>query len=125
MLSEVQEVCGRVVILAAGRIVADGTPLELAQDTEPLVHVTLRVSTPRITAQLLELASVRAVRPRGVGAQGMRGFTLEVTDRAQASQEVLRMVHAHPECELHELRHELPSLESVFLDRTESHMRSS
>ena len=125
VLSEVQEVCGRVVILAAGRIVADGTPLELAQDAKPLVHVTLRASTLEIGFELMELASVRLVRPRGANAEGMRGFTLEVTDRALASREVLQVVHAHPECELYELRHELPSLESVFLDRTESHMRSS
>ena len=42
VLSEVQETCRRVIILSAGRIVADGSPLDLAAAEDAQVTVTLR-----------------------------------------------------------------------------------
>ena len=47
VLSEVQALCRRVVILSRGRVVADGSPLDLAAAEREELRVTLRARGPR------------------------------------------------------------------------------
>ncbi|MCZ6598753.1 MAG: ATP-binding cassette domain-containing protein [Planctomycetota bacterium] len=117
ILSEVQETCRRVIILADGRIVADGSPIDLAENERAELRVTLRGAADGALEALGGVAGV--VAARATGADGERiGFTLEVDDRYAAAERVASLTHERGWI-LVELRHELPSLEQVFLRTTE------
>ena len=118
VLPEVQETCGRVVILARGRVVADGTPLELAADENPELRVTLEGAEAAATADLADLAGVVTARHLGADDAGRQGFALEVDRRADAVRALGELARARGWL-LFELRHERLSLEQVFLRRTQ------
>ena len=124
VLSEVQETCRRVVILSGGRVVADGTPLDLAEGERAELSVTLEAAGEEALAQLRTLPGVVAARATGVDGAGRRGIALEVEDRHAAARAVVEVVGARG-WGLLELRHELPSLEQVFLRRTQPSVPTS
>ncbi len=117
ILSEVQETCRRVVILAGGRIVADGTPLDLAENEKPELRLTLRGDDGGLLETLRAVDGVVAARSVGADGAGLLGFALEVEDRHAAAERVAALVQERG-LALVELRHELPSLEQVFLKQT-------
>jgi len=122
VLSEVQAVCRRVVILSRGRVVADGSPLDLAASEREALRVTVRGREARpeaVQAELEGVPGVVAVRPQGTDDEGRIGVELEVSDRNETAARVAGLVHARG-WTLIELRHELPTLEHVFLRRTEA-----
>jgi ABC-2 type transport system ATP-binding protein len=118
ILSEVQETCRRVIILAAGRIVADGTPLDLARGEPVTLHVTLRAPSVDLVTEFTNLEGVNAARSAGIDSEGRTGLALSVTDHLEIARAVARLA-AERGWELFELRPELPSLEQVFLQCTE------
>jgi len=120
VLAEVQETCTRVIILAAGRVVADGSPLDLAESENVELHVTLAASDSVIEAglRLGSLEGVSATRPLGSDAHGRQAIALAVDDRWAVAARVGELVQSEG-WTLLELRHDLPSLERVFLSRTE------
>jgi len=66
LLEEVEAVCSRAIIIARGRVLADGTPAELAERSRH--HNAVRVSMaggvdPNIRAELAALPGVAAVEP--------------------------------------------------------------
>jgi ABC-2 type transport system ATP-binding protein len=68
LLEEVEAVCSRAIIIAHGRILADGTPAELAQRSRH--HNAVRLVIPggagsHIRAELGALSGVAAVEPVG------------------------------------------------------------
>jgi ABC-2 type transport system ATP-binding protein len=80
ILEEMEAVCGRAIIIARGRIVADGTPRELAAMSKYHNAVTLRTrgKTPRDLAKQLEgLKGVGGVAPLAAeeGGGGLRIFS--------------------------------------------------
>ncbi len=121
-LAEVQETCSRVIILAAGRVVADGSTLDLAEAESVEVHVTLGTegaSRDVAVSVLGAVEGVGAVRVLGTDGAGRFALALSVTERFGASKRIAEVVRAEG-WELFELRHDLPSLERVFLRRTEA-----
>ncbi|MEL6716328.1 MAG: ATP-binding cassette domain-containing protein, partial [Planctomycetota bacterium] len=117
VLPEVEEVCRRVLIITGGRLVADG-PLEaLGEGAGDAVVATIVASEERA----LELfgAVTGAFSPRVVrrGEQGRLTLTFDVEDRFAAAESIARTA-ADASVALVELRHEVPTLERVFLDRT-------
>ncbi|HLY46535.1 MAG TPA: ABC transporter ATP-binding protein [Stellaceae bacterium] len=71
LLEEVEAVCSRAVIIARGRILADGTPAELAARSRyhNAVRLDLRDGPDSsIAGQLAGLAGVRSVEPADDGA---------------------------------------------------------
>ena len=118
ILSEVQETCRRVVILAEGRVVADGTPLDLAEGERAELFVTFEGADESTGGQLETIAGVDGVRTAGLDPAGRRGFSLEVDDRFAAAREIAELAVARGWTVV-ELRHALPSLEQVFLRRTQ------
>lgn len=117
VLGEVQEACRRVIILTAGRLVADGDPLELAAEEDAGLGVTLRGAPEDAAQELAELDGVVAARPLGADAGGRARYALAVEERFAAAEAVYRLA-ARRGWGLCELRHEVPSLESVFLRKT-------
>src|SRR5437588_7972541 len=65
LLEEVEAVCSRAIIIAHGRILADGTPAELAERSRHHNAVRLGVAAadPRVRADLARLPGVVAVEP--------------------------------------------------------------
>ena len=75
-LDEAQAVADRVVVLAGGRIVADGTPAEVAARAGGTL---IRVRTDAVPAELAALPGVRSVAD---GADGRATLTCGDADRA-------------------------------------------
>jgi ABC-2 type transport system ATP-binding protein len=72
LLEEVEAVCSRAIIIAHGRILADGTPAELAQRSHHHNAVRLGIAggaDANVRAELAALPGVAAVEPAG-GAAG-------------------------------------------------------
>jgi ABC-2 type transport system ATP-binding protein len=94
LLEEVEAVCSRAIIIARGRVLADGTPTELAERSRH--HNAVRVSMaggvdPNIRAEMAALPGVAAVEPvsdpEGDGLivfpRGGRPVVAEIADLAR------------------------------------------
>ena len=118
ILSEVQAVCSRVLILSKGALVAEGTPEQLSEKLSPGIRL-------RITA----LGSSDTVLPVVEAVPGITGvqlvseadgevtFTAETADTTDRRAEVSRAL-SEAGCTVLELTAENRSLEEVFLALT-------
>src|SRR5262249_11995091 len=107
---EVEALCERVIVIARGRVVGEGTPLELSARLGRRQRVVLRVDGPNedVVAVLAALPGVDRVE-RGGGALVV-GAAAD-GDPARAAGEAMQR-HGWP---IRELRQEAPDLEEVFL----------
>jgi len=117
VLPEVEEVCRRVVIIAAGQIVADGDILDLAHEERESLVVVVQAAEAEAVSALGELDGVLQVQITGRGDAGRVRLQLDVAERFAVAERVARLVHERG-WSLVELRHQVPTLESVFLQRT-------
>ena len=95
LLEEVEAVCSRAIIIAHGRVLADGTPTELAQRSRQHNSVRLGIASgadSNIRAELAALPGVASVDPirdaEGDGlmvfARGGRPVVAEIADLARS-----------------------------------------
>ena len=118
ILSEVQAVCSRVLILSKGALVAEGTPEQLSEKLSP--GIRLRVTALGSSDTVLPV--VEAV-PGITGVQlvseadGEVPFTAETADTTDRRAEVSRAL-SEAGCTVLELTAENRSLEEVFLALT-------
>ena len=118
ILSEVQAVCSRVLILSKGALVAEGTPEQLSEKLSP--GIRLRVTALGSSDTVLPV--VEAV-PGITGVQlvseadGEMTFTAETADTTDRRAEVSRAL-SEAGCTVLELTAENRSLEEVFLALT-------
>ena len=117
VLSEVEEICQRAIIIDAGRIVADGTLEELAEEQGETLAVSFGGDPPEALGALGELEGVSRIQVARLSGAGRRRFLMSVADRDEVAERVARLAHERGWW-LAELSHELPSLERVFLSRT-------
>lgn len=121
VLGEIQEVCQRVVILAGGKVVADGSFDELSGAQEPVLRLTIagldQAEAAQARGELEAVPGVNSVRPLGSSEADRWTAQLDVADRYAVAARVSELARARGWVLL-ELGHELPSLESVFLART-------
>ncbi|HJM57500.1 MAG TPA: ATP-binding cassette domain-containing protein [Planctomycetota bacterium] len=119
VLPEVEEVCRRVIILAGGRIVADGSLLELSAGREECLLVTLVAPEQEALAACAEVPGVLGCAVSGRGASGRLRLHLDVSERFDVAERLsaLAVERGWP---LLELRHDVPTLERVFLECTRS-----
>lgn len=75
ILEEVEAVCTRAVIIAGGRVVADGTPAELAQRDPRHNAVHLALAPERIEPARLRLTALAGVRAVEAEAGGLTVLT--------------------------------------------------
>ena len=68
-LAEAEALCDRVAILDRGRLVAEGTPRDLARPAAGPLRVTVRASRPLAEAALLRLPAVRRVQADGADCE--------------------------------------------------------
>ena len=79
LLEEVEAVCSRAIIIAHGRILADGTPAELAQRSRHHNAVRLGIAggaDANIRAELAALPGVAAVEPVGDARRRERRWSI-------------------------------------------------
>lgn len=117
VLPEVEEVCQRVVIIAGGRLVADGSIGDLSSEVAAAISVTVVAAEADLLSWLGGISG--ASRPRIVarGDGGRIRALIEVEDRFDVAARVARDL-SDRSVDLLELRHEVPTLERVFLERT-------
>jgi len=106
MLGEVQQVCDRVGVIAAGRIVAENTVEELRGDS----HLVLRATPSDVVMATLARLSVEAL-PTSEGAFEMR------VDEHRTGEAIRALVLAG--VDIHEVRRVDRQLEDVFFEVTD------
>jgi ABC-2 type transport system ATP-binding protein len=111
ILSEVEAVCERVVVIAAGRLVAAGTPAELGARLGGRRRVVLRVDGPReaVAAALSALPGLLVLE------RTPDGFRLELAGDGDAARAAGEAVQRGGWSVL-ELRQESLDLEDIFLE---------
>ncbi len=117
VLPEVEEVCQRVLIVAGGRLVADGDPGALASDAgKRLIVEVSGIGDPGALMQTLgALPGVEEIN----SIDPLRGGDLRIELKADEPREVVGPLQAAlVGTILLELRHELPTLEQVFMEHT-------
>jgi ABC-2 type transport system ATP-binding protein len=122
ILSEVELLCDRVLILHRGRIVGSGTPEELARRLEARERVRLTLEHPGVAVATVHerLAGLPGVVDVTPGATGE--WHLVTTSGAEARREIFALVsdrEAAAGWTLLEMAAERPSLEEVFMRLTE------
>jgi len=112
ILSEVEAVCSRVVVLNAGRVIAEGTPEALTAKLGAQQRIIVRVDAPR-AAVLEALAEVEHIRTVEPGPDALR--IVAETDDCEAGCRALAEAVQARGWTLLELRHEPLPLEQIFL----------
>jgi ABC-2 type transport system ATP-binding protein len=115
ILSEVEQVCHRMIIITDGRVVTSGTAesLRRALAAAPEIRVEGRASREEMAAALADLGEVRSVEDRG---PGLAAVTLVAGEDLR--EEVFRRAVQRGWI-LRELSMKVPSLEEIFLRLTE------
>ncbi len=116
LLDEAETLCDRVAIIDRGRVVATGSPRDLAAGSRRRQAVTLRARGPLAPERLAALPGVSAWEARPDGG------SFETEDPA-ATLAALAPLLAAPGVELLELQVRRASLEDVFLQLTREEPR--
>ena len=114
-LEEVDTVCTRAIIIDRGRIVANGTPLELRRRSESAGAVTLRVSGVSAAALSQRLAQVAAAKRTSIVEDSPSGVTARVIPKQSVNGALARNVaEAVQGWRIEELHTEEGRLDEVF-----------
>ena len=118
ILSEVQAVCSRVLILSKGALVAEGTPEQLSEKLSPGIRlrVTALGSSDTVLPVVEAVPGITEVQLVSE-ADGEMTFTAETADTTDRRAEVSRAL-SEAGCTVLELTAENRSLEEVFLALT-------
>ena len=118
VLGEIEEVCPRALMIAAGRIVADGSLEELARERGQRLLLRVVEPTPALISALLELEQVQSC-----ARAEEHTLHLVVRDCELGAPAVAACVERQG-ARLLELRPDQPTLEKLFLERTRGLERS-
>ena len=113
ILPEVEAVCGRVIIIDRGRIVAMDTPHNLTEKLTGGAQLVLEVRGPgeEVGAALARVPGVTGVERSG---NGVSRFTLKVAREKDVREEIFRTIVDNGWI-LREMRAETISLEEIFV----------
>ena len=113
ILSEIQQMCDRVLLLQQGKLVADGSPQTLSQQAETVTTVTIEVRGPReaLAAALAKAAQVA----RHTIEREDQGVTHATVELKSDTREELARVLVEAGLGLRRLERVRLELESVFM----------
>ena len=120
ILPEVSATCSRILIINEGRLVANGTPEELAGRAkgQEVVHISIRGPREEIEAKLDDLSFVSDFKCVKADDE-ILGYRISSQQGNNAAEEIFQFV-VNNHWSLTELRQETVSLEDVFLQLTSS-----
>jgi ABC-2 type transport system ATP-binding protein len=118
ILPEVSVTCSRVVIINEGRLVASGTPEELARRAKggEMVYATIRGPKDLVESKIGEIEKVKEVTSEDVDGEWVR-YAVMCDVGVDLREDLFHLV-AQNGWSLKELRGEAVSLEDVFLQLT-------
>lgn len=120
ILSEIQAVCERVIVINHGRLIADDSPEALSRTLSDDHTLTLRVAGPR--AEVLKILSgisgVRNVTCIGLHESGSNDYIVEPRDDSDVRKEIFKRL-AERGWALLMMRSNEMTLEQIFLRLTE------
>ena len=121
ILSEVQAVCERVLVLSEGVVVADGKPEQLSRKLSGAGRVIARIAAPpeEVTAALQGLPGISNLRSLGSIEEGSHDWALEAAENIDLRRSLFFAL-AEKGWPLLGLRSDEMSLEDVFLKLTKS-----
>jgi ABC-2 type transport system ATP-binding protein len=115
ILEEVDAVCSRAIIIDRGRIVANGTPLELRQKSDWAGAVTLRVSGINGAALAQKLGQLSTVKRTTILKDEATGVTARVFPKTDVNGALARSIaEAAQGWRIEELHTEEGRLDEVF-----------
>lgn len=114
ILPEVEQICNRTIIIAAGSIVASGTPAELREriSGRSRLIAELRGPTASVAEAVKRIAGVKSVESSTNGDWAR--MAIETADARDVREEVFRLAVAK-QWPLREIRREVASLEEFFV----------
>ncbi len=117
ILPEVEAICERIIIIAAGRIVASGSPAELTERITAGSRLIAEVQGPRdqVVGAVEQMTGVSKVGSQS--SDGWNRLTIEVVKGQDVRPEIAKVV-THNGWALRELRREVASLEDFFVQIT-------
>lgn len=110
ILSEVEALCDRVIILMNGEIRADARLSDLAQTSD--VIMVLQKNVPRVTETLTSVTGVRGVEPFTT-RDGFPAFRVLGEENTDLSPQLFDIAHQN-QWQVRELRRDVQTLERVF-----------
>jgi len=120
ILSEVQAVCDRIIVISQGRLVADDTPQNLSASLSPKSRFTARIAGPEksVLPVLRGVPGIGGVESLGAREKDAVDYRLTAKGGADPRRELFFRLAEH-RWPLLELRLSELSLEDVFLQLTE------
>lgn len=119
ILSEVQAVCKRIIVLHEGVIVADGSVDTLAQEMGKEGEIRIRVEGPEkeIAAVLRRIPEIQQIRSFGSKEAGIYDYSIKAEPTAEVRRKLFYQL-AEKKWPLLELKSTAGTLEELFLQLT-------
>lgn len=120
ILSEIQAICKRIIIINRGQIVADDTPENLSKKMSTDLSITVRVQGPEasITQVLSNIKEVESVTSLGIRETGSCDFLIEPKENCDVRRAVFERL-SDRKWPILELSSKQLTLEQIFLRLTE------
>jgi ABC-2 type transport system ATP-binding protein len=121
ILPEVEQTCDRVVIMARGRVLAEGTPAALIAGVRSGMPYVVEARTASPEELVRRVGAVHGIGKvdREALDDGWVRVRVEALSGAGDLREAIAAAAAQGECAVRELRREKPGLERVFLELME------
>ncbi len=120
ILSEIQAVCERVIVINHGRLVADGTPEALSRTLSDDHTLTVRVAGPRteVLKLLSTIPGVENITCVGLHEAGSNDYIIEPTGKTDVRKDIFKRL-SDRNWALLMMRSNEMTLEQIFLRLTE------
>jgi ABC-2 type transport system ATP-binding protein len=120
ILSEIQAVCERIIVINHGRLIADGNPEELSKALSDDYALTVRVGGPKaeVAKIISTISGVSKVACLGVHEQNSNDFVIELDGKTDIRRELFSRL-ADRNWPLLMMKTNEMSLEQIFLRLTE------
>jgi len=115
ILQEVQATCDRVVIINDGKIVAQGTPKELTEQTTggDTMYVKIKGDVDEVLLKVSQLDNVVSINKADKEAEDIRGYKISLLSNKDIREELFKLAIQN-NWSILESRKEAVSLEDVF-----------